>query len=130
NTTGLSASKTPYFWPKTPGVVSPVDVLSETVNLLRTKGQLYGRLEFAAPWGFRFPGEKGICLMVTRGSCFLGVDEQEPLVPLVGGDFIFLSSPRSYSLRSSLDLPLRPIEEVASEDEFRQSRLITYGGKS
>ena len=83
------------------------------------QGQLYGRLEFAAPWGFRFPGEKGICLMVTRGSCFLGVDEEEPLVPLVGGDFIFLSSPLSYSLRSSLELSVRPIEAVTSEDEFR-----------
>lgn len=30
-----------------------MDLLSQTVNLLRTHGQLYGRLEFAAPWGFR-----------------------------------------------------------------------------
>jgi AraC-like DNA-binding protein len=50
-------------------------------------------------------------------------------VPLVGGDFIFLRSPRSYSLRSCLELPLRPIEEITSEDDFRRSRLITYGGK-
>jgi len=100
------------------------------MNLLRTHGQLYGRLEFAAPWGYRFPGEKGICLMVTRGSCFLGVEEQQPPVPLVGGDFIFLSSPTSYSLRSSLEVPLRQIEEVTSEAEFRRSRLITDAGES
>jgi len=100
------------------------------MNLLRTHGQLYGRLEFAAPWGYRFPGEKGICLMVTRGSCFLGVEEQQPPVPLVGGDFIFLSSPPSYSLRSSLEVPLRQIEEVTSEAEFRRSRLIRDVGES
>src|SRR2546422_4783185 len=97
----------PCFWLKTPGAVSAVDVLSETVNLLRTKGQLYGRLEFAGTWGFEFTGGKGICLMVTRGSCFLGVDEQAPLVPLVGGDFVFMSAPESYSLRSSPETPLR-----------------------
>jgi hypothetical protein len=60
-----------------------MDVLAEVLSLLRTKGRLYGRLEFTAPWGFAFPGDKGICLMVTRGACFLGVDERA-LVPLVG----------------------------------------------
>ena len=69
-----------------------MDVLSDIVNLLRTKGQLYGRLEFGGRWGFEFPGEKGICLMVTRGSCFLGVDGQAPLVPLAGGDFVLLAA--------------------------------------
>jgi AraC-like DNA-binding protein len=105
-----------------------MDPLSEMVDRLRTEGQLYGRLEFAAPWGFRFPGEKGICLMVTRGSCFLGVNEQEPLSPLVGGDFVFLSAPRTYSLRSSPEIRLRAMEEMVSEEEFRRSRLITFGG--
>jgi AraC-like DNA-binding protein len=105
-----------------------MDVLSESVNLLRTKGQLYGRLEFAAPWGFEFPGGKGICLMVTRGSCFLGVDQQAPLMPLVGGDFVFLSAPESYSLRSGPETPLRPIVELISPEAFRRSRLMSYGG--
>ena len=77
-----------------------MDLLSDTVDRVRMSGQLYGRLEFAAPWGLRFPGEKGIFLMVSRGSCFLGVDHEEPLLPLVGGDFVFLSAPRSYSLPS------------------------------
>jgi AraC-like DNA-binding protein len=107
-----------------------MDVLSETVNLLRTKGQLYGRLEFAGTWGFEFTGGKGICLMVTRGSCFLGVDEQAPLVPLVGGDFVFMSAPESYSLRSSPETPLRPMLEVISPEAFRRSRVIAYGGQS
>jgi AraC-like DNA-binding protein len=106
-----------------------MDVLSETVNLLRTKGQLYGRLEFAGSWGFEFPGGKGICLMVTRGACFLGVDEPPPLVPLVGGDFVFLSAPECYSLRSGPDTPLRPIVEVISPEAFRRARVIRYDGQ-
>ena len=105
-----------------------MDVLSETINLLRTKGQLYGRLEFAAPWGFKLPGGKGICLMVTRGACFLGVDREASLVPLVGGDFVFLSAPESYSLRSSPEVRLRSIEEVTSAEAFWRSRVIAYGG--
>jgi AraC-like DNA-binding protein len=104
-----------------------MDVLSEVMSLLRTKGRLYGRLEFTAPWGFEFPGDKGICLMVTRGSCFLGVDQQA-LTPLVGGDFVFLPAPHSYSLRSSPDIAVRPMQEVISPEAFQQLRLITAGG--
>jgi len=104
-----------------------MDVLAEVMSLLRTRGQLYGRLEFTAPWGFNFPGDKGICLMVSRGSCFLGVDQQA-LIPLVGGDFVFLPAPHSYSLRSSPEIALRSMQEVISPEAFRQSRVITAGG--
>jgi len=37
-----------------------MDVLAEVLSLLRTKGRLYGRLEFTAPWGFAFPGDEGV----------------------------------------------------------------------
>jgi AraC-like DNA-binding protein len=104
-----------------------MDVLAEVMSLLRTRGQLYGRLEFTAPWGFTFPGDKGICLMVARGSCFLGVDQQA-LIPLVGGDFVFLPAPHSYALRSSPEIALRSMQEVISPAAFRQSRVITAGG--
>lgn len=105
-----------------------MDALSETVSLLRTRGQLYGRLEFTAPWGFEFPGGKGISLMVTRGSCFLGVDGQEPLRALAGGDFVFLSSPESYSLRSTPEAPVRPMASRVSPETFQRLRAITYDG--
>ena len=38
-----------------------VDVLTEVMDLVRTKGQLYGRLELTAPFGLEFPAGKGIC---------------------------------------------------------------------
>ncbi|WP_433926815.1 cupin domain-containing protein [Sorangium cellulosum] len=104
-----------------------MDVLTEIMALLRTKGQLYGRLELTAPFGLEFPGRKGICLIVTRGACLLGVDDQA-LVPLVGGDFVFLPAPEAYSLRSSPRIRLRAAEEVSAPEAFHRSRLITYGG--
>src|SRR5207248_1152507 len=87
-----------------------------------------GRIELAAPFGLEFPGDKGICLIVTRGSCFLGVDKH-PLVPLVGGDFVFLPAPRTYSLRSSPEIRLRSVLQVTTSEAFHRSRLITYGGR-
>ena len=104
-----------------------MDVLAEVLRLLRTKGRLYGRLEFTAPWGFTFPGDKGICLLVTRGACFLGVDHHA-LVPLVGGDFVFLPAPHSYSLRSSPELAVRSVLDVISPETFQHVRVITEGG--
>ena len=104
-----------------------MDVLAEVMALLRTKGQLYGRIELSAPFGLEFPGGKGICLIVTRGACFLGVD-RHPIIPLVGGDFVFLPAPERYSLRSSSERRLRSVLEVITAEAFHRSRLITYGG--
>ena len=104
-----------------------MDVLAEIMALLRTKGRLYGRIELTAPFGLEFPGGKGICLIVTRGSCFLGVDSH-PRIPLVGGDFVFLPAPQTYSLGDNPKARLRSALEVTSEEAFHRSRLITYGG--
>jgi AraC-like DNA-binding protein len=104
-----------------------VDVLAEVMDLLRTKGQLYGRLELTAPFGLEFPAGKGICLIVTRGACVLGVDEL-PLTPLVGGDFVFLPAPSTYSLRNNPETPLRSVRDVTTPGAFQLSRLIRYGG--
>ncbi|HWC01845.1 MAG TPA: cupin domain-containing protein, partial [Methylomirabilota bacterium] len=97
------------------------------MDLVRTKGQLYGRLELTAPFGLEFPAGKGICLIVTRGACVLGVDAL-PLTPLVGGDFVFLPAPNTYSLRSNPGTRLRSVRDVTTPGAFQRSRLIRYGG--
>ena len=104
-----------------------MDDLTEIMSLLRTSGHLYGRLDLSAPFAFEFPGYKGICLIVVRGSCFLGVDK-EPLLPLAAGDFVLLPTPQSYSLRSHPALSLRPMGGFCPEEEFRQTRLISFDG--
>ena len=104
-----------------------MDALAEVMSLLRTRGQLYGRLELSAPFGVRFPGNKGICLIVTGGSCHLGVDRRPP-IPLVGGDFVFLPAPETYTLLSGPRERVRSALELWSPEAFRRSRLGTHGG--
>ncbi len=110
-----------------------MDVLSEVMSLLRTQGQLYGRLELTAPYGVRFPGDKGICLVVSRGSCVLEVDDGSgtpvPPMPLVGGDFVFLPSPRTYTLKSGPRERVTPVADVSPPGEFHRTRLIEHGGR-
>lgn len=104
-----------------------MDVLTEAMALLRTQGQLYGRLELSAPFGLSFPGNKGICLIVTRGSCLLGVDNHSP-IPLVGGDFVFLPAPETYTLASDAKQRFRTAAKVVPPKLFHQTRLIEHGG--
>lgn len=104
-----------------------MDDLTEMMSLLRTSGHLYGRVEMTAPFALEFPGYKGICLIVVRGSCILGAD-REPLLPLDAGDFVLLPNPASYSLRSHPELPLRPAVDICPEEEFRRTQLLTFDG--
>lgn len=104
-----------------------MDVLAEVMSLLRTQGQLYGRLELSAPFGLQFPGNKGICLIVTRGSCLLVVDDH-PATPLVGGDFVFLPAPKSYTLTSDAKQRVRSAAKLVPPEQFHQTRLIEHGG--
>lgn len=104
-----------------------MDVLADVMALLRTQGQLYGRLELSAPFGLRFPANRGICLIVTRGSCLLRVDDRAA-TPLVGGDFVFLPAPETYTLMSSPTERVRPVAEVSTPGRFHRTRLIQHGG--
>ncbi|QNN23698.1 AraC family transcriptional regulator [Planctomycetales bacterium ZRK34] len=104
-----------------------MDILAEVMSLLRTEGQLYGRLELSAPFGLLFPGNKGICLIVTRGSCLLVVDDHSA-IPLVGGDFVFLPAPKTYTLTSDVKERVRSAEKLVPPAEFHQTRLIKHGG--
>ena len=104
-----------------------MDVLTEIMSLLRTRTNIYGKLEMAPPFGFQFPGGKGIFMIILRGSCYLQV-AKEPLLPLVGGDFVLLPSLRPYSLRSEPKRPLRPIERFVTEEEFRRTRVFNFEG--
>ncbi|HEX8911758.1 MAG TPA: AraC family transcriptional regulator [Humisphaera sp.] len=104
-----------------------MDVLAEVMALLRTKGQLYGRLELRAPFALEFPAGRGICLIVTGGSCLLGVDGGGPF-PIAGGDFVFLPAAQAYTLRDAPGgRPGRAVD-VMPEQQFRRTRLMTHGG--
>ena len=106
-----------------------MDALTPFLDILRLRSQLFGRLEFSAPWGFTFPGDKGILIVVNSGACFLSVDEDRlSPVPLVEGDFVFLPAPHTYTLQSSMETPLRSVLEISLPESFWQSKLIHYDG--
>jgi len=105
-----------------------MDLLTDVMAQLRTQGESYGCLDLAAPFAFRFPVEVGHFLIVTRGACFLEV-EDGPLVTLTMGDFVFLPTYRPFVVKSSPDLQgSRPFTPTEADEYRRTERLIHQGG--
>ncbi len=107
-----------------------MDVLTDVMQTMRVRSNLYGRAEFTAPWGIRVapePGRAGF-FAILRGSCWLEVEGIENPVPLAGGDFIFLPRGGPYSLRDALDSPLTPVEETKHHDERGPICFVGGGG--
>ncbi|MBX9939236.1 MAG: AraC family transcriptional regulator [Candidatus Obscuribacterales bacterium] len=105
-----------------------MDSLSDALNNISFKGSLYCQAEFSAPWGLKLEGCAGHAgfLMVLRGSCFMTVEGQEPIV-MGGGDLAVAATNSSCLLQDDLGSPLISISEAA-KSKTEQSRVLKLGG--
>jgi AraC-like DNA-binding protein len=106
-----------------------MDVLTDVMQTVRVRSNLYGRAEFTAPWGIEVPHEPGRAgfFVISRGSCWLEIDGLENPVPLAGGDFVFFPQGGPYWLRDSLDSPVTPVADVDSTEDSR-GKVCSLGG--
>jgi AraC-like DNA-binding protein len=106
-----------------------MDVLNDVLRSLRLKSTCYGRAEFTAPWGLRVSehSDHASFFVVTRGSCWLEVEEAKKQIALAGGDFVLLPHANAFVLR---DKPgSRPIElEKLLSRWDPNSKSLSYGG--
>jgi AraC-like DNA-binding protein len=107
-----------------------MDVLTDVMQTLRVRSNLYGRAEFTAPWGIHVPHEPGHAgfFVINRGSCWMDLGEQESPIALAGGDFIFLPHGGPYNLRDALASPITPVDELKGHDERGPICRIDGGG--
>lgn len=105
-----------------------MDVLTDVMQTVRVRSNLYGRSELTAPWGLRIGGECGHAgfHVVSRGSCWLEVDGVERQIALAGGDFVLLPTGRAHCLRDNPETPAVPVEEVVKDWDCREP--LRYGG--
>lgn len=100
------------------------DPLGETLHQLRLKGSLYCRSELTAPWGIQMPVFEGQMMfhIVTSGSCWLQVGDQEPrllpqgslaLIPHGKGHTIFSDAAASPKALFSI-----PVEKISDRYEL------------
>jgi AraC-like DNA-binding protein len=80
---------------------------------MRVKTSNCVRLEFSAPWGFRFDGyEHAHFGVVVRGRCWISLDNSLKLLPLTEGDCWLLPRGDTHALRDQPGTPVRPYREV------------------
>ncbi|RJL35572.1 AraC family transcriptional regulator [Bailinhaonella thermotolerans] len=84
-----------------------MDVLSDVVASMRMGVPRSARVEWAAPWGRRFPAEPGSAgfQVVLRGSCWVVPPEGEP-IQAGPGDVLFFPHGHGYALADSPGTPV------------------------
>jgi AraC-like DNA-binding protein len=114
-----------------------MDVLTDVLQSVRLRSQVYGRMELTAPWGMRM--DMGAqphpsFIVVSRGSCSLEVDGMPGPFMLAGGDFVLLPQGRTNTLRDRPETPAVPFQEVLAEMGQNQSQctgappVLRFGG--
>src|SRR5258707_3163160 len=92
-----------------------MDVLSDILQSIRLRSQVYGRMEMTAPWGMKLDlggSPHPSFIVVSRGTCSLDVDGVPGPIPLAGGDFVLLPPGRTHLLRDRVENPAVPFQNV------------------
>ncbi len=107
-----------------------MDVLTDVMQTIRVRSNLYGRTELTAPWGIRIDGDCGRAgfHVVTRGSCWLEVEGVAEPIALAGGDFVLLPRGRPHVLRDALSSPAIPVDEMFAGWDGRSVLRLGGGG--
>jgi AraC-like DNA-binding protein len=108
-----------------------MDVLTDALEAIHVKGMASGRLELTAPWGLVGEPKQPGFIVVTRGMCWLELQDTAP-VQLGAGDFVLLSQGVSYSVRDQLSTPVTPILEIMKgcpkRRDCQPGGVFSYGG--
>lgn len=93
-----------------------MDALSDILNTLRLTSSVYFRKDFLAPWGMDVPrGEFAQFHMLTRGTCWIGVEGESSPRRLSPGDVIICPTGASHWLGDDPGSSRLPGAEVLAE---------------
>lgn len=116
-----------------------MDVLSETLRVVRLVGAIFINAKFTAPWCYQSPRADSVATLlepgaervvifhlITEGECYVEMDDQ-PLTRVSAGDMVVF--PQGHAHRMTSQPGLRPakggrLDEVLS----RRPRQLAYGG--
>jgi AraC-like DNA-binding protein len=85
------------------------DQLSRLLDEIRPQAVVCGRIEFTAPWGFRYAASDEMRFFIfLEGFAYLEVEDDEPVL-VQAGDFVLLPRGSAHSIRDSLRSRLTPM---------------------
>jgi AraC-like DNA-binding protein len=120
-----------------------LDPIADIFKTMHVAAVVHSRLEATAPWGLMREGKQteqkarhsvlkdflplqlAHFGLVSRGNCWLTVEEMADPIPLTGGDCFLVAPGISYSLRDNPRSQARSFCEVAPRDGHN---VIQYGG--
>lgn len=111
-------------------IAQPIgDPLGEILHLLKLTGTFYCQSRLTAPWGVAIPGFPEVMgfAVIMGGRCWLTVGEDDPM-SVEKGDLVLMTSGAPISFRSSLDTPLRTLEELPIRKVTELYETLEYGG--
>lgn len=88
------------------------DPLSDVLDMLHLRGEVFGRSELAAPWGIRFPDGIARFHLVERGSTWLRANGTPRAIEVSAGDLVMLANGAGHALTSTADGDSVPLEDA------------------
>jgi AraC-like DNA-binding protein len=114
-----------------PGAIAqPIgDPLGEILHLLKLTGTFYCQSRLTAPWGVAIPGfpELMSFAVVTGGSCWLKVGDEEPMF-LGKGDLVLMTHGAPISFQSDPEAAVLTLEELPVRKVTDLYETLEYGG--
>lgn len=95
-----------------------MDVLSDVLDVLKFSGCLYFTTSFGSPWGVKVPRYKNVARfhLVTKGGCFVRVNNDKRYVCLEEGDFLIIPHGVQHDLK---DAPDSEADDLQADDSGR-----------
>ena len=109
-----------------------MDLLSEILQTVRLRGNLYFRTDLGAPWGIDVPGESQVARfhVVIRGGCWLLVAGDSEPIYLAEGDLAIVPHGAGHQMSDPRDTPCRPLMEVLTEQPVTSDGVLRHGGEA
>lgn len=106
-----------------------MDALTEVLQTMPLHSCFLGRAELSAPWGIRVDSLPHAAFhVVTRGNCWLDVDNLPQSIPLTSGDLVVIPQGHGHSLRYDLNSPVLMLEEVLAMRPSDSQNVLHFGG--
>jgi AraC-like DNA-binding protein len=88
------------------------DPLSDVLDMLHLRGEVFGRSELVAPWGISFPEGVARFHLVERGSTWLRVTGTARSIEISAGDLVMLANGAGHVLTSAPGASAIPLVEA------------------
>jgi AraC family transcriptional regulator, alkane utilization regulator len=101
------------------------DPITDLLRAVRIRSSVFCRSSWGAPWGVRIePRGNPAFHLVTRGVCWLQIDDEDPQIRLATGDLAVLPRGERHALRDNPTTPAPAFDEIVGHE----SRHADVGG--